>query len=263
LRTTYLEHFFVLLYYEINVLLTTWVLFTERTFEQQTVSDDIDDILSILQPKIKKTQNGVELLFTIKNTPSKKFHPQAVSDRYPVPKKQLLQIFDHAKHNYFFTFNYIRTLERVYGISENDICHIHGVSQGTEDLNNFESEDLVFGHGKKAYDTNVTNIVNTAYNITKKPVNQCILKNQSFFEKLEDITDIYSYGFSFGDVDMDAHCWLLLPPVSARRESLAGTGKKPPDPLNCSVKWQSANFDISQICMVCSMGKIKHCYKRR
>ena len=55
---------------------------------------------------------------------------------------------------------------------------------------------------------------------------------------------------------MDAHSWSLLPLVSARRESLAGTEKMPPDSLFYSVKWQSANFDISQICMVCSMGKM-------
>jgi hypothetical protein len=62
--------------------------------------------------------------------------------------------------------------------------------------------DLIFGHGQEPSKTNVIDIVSTALNITKKPINQCILKNQYFFKKLDNVKNIYSYGFSFGEVDM-------------------------------------------------------------
>ncbi|MCL2721681.1 MAG: bacteriophage abortive infection AbiH family protein [Treponema sp.] len=196
---TCVENFFTLLYYNVFVLFNSWVLFTEIAFEQPVVNDDI---LSSLRPHIKKQQNGVELSFMMPKGNLEYTCDQVTCDRHPMAKEQLLQIFDRAESNYFFTFNYTQTLERIYGVSESDICHIHGVSQGTKNLNDLASEDLIFGHGRESFDTNVTNIVSTAYNITKKPVNQCIENNRLFFEKLEGVNNIYSYGFSFGDVDM-------------------------------------------------------------
>jgi hypothetical protein len=199
------QHFFVLLYYDISVLFTTWVLFTEITFEQQIVCKNFYEILSVQRPKIKKSQNGIELSLTQKdvspNGNLSHVNSQTTLEGHP-PKKQLLQILGRANSNYFFTFNYTRTLERIYGVSENDICHIHGVSQDSKNINNFASEDLIFGHGEESFGTNVTNIFTTAYNIAKKPVNQCIVNNELFFEKLGDMNSIYSYGFSFSDVDM-------------------------------------------------------------
>jgi len=193
------ENFFTLLYYNIFELFNSWVLFTEIAFEQSHISDDI---LSTLHPHIKKKQNGVELSFVMPKGNLDHICFQATSGRHPMVKEQLIQIFDRTKPNYFFSFNYTQTLEHIYNVSENNICHIHGVSRGIKNLNNLASEDLIFGHGQGSYGTNVTNIVNTAYNITKKPVNQCIENNQLFFEKLKSVNNIYSYGFSFGDVDI-------------------------------------------------------------
>jgi len=51
--------------------------------------------------------------------------------------------------------------------------------------------------------------------------------------------------------------------IRAKRESLAGAGKMPPDTLFYRVKWQSANFGKSQFCMGKYMGKIKHRKKSR
>jgi hypothetical protein len=203
---TFVENYLSLLPYNIDTLFKLWVHFTEITFEQQIVSNSINDILSVSRPKIKRTQNCIELSFTMKADPQKEnlehIHSQVTFSQHPMPKKQLLQIFNRTKSNYFLTFNYTRTLERVYGVPESNICHIHGVSNNAKNLNDTTSGDLIFGHGQEVFDTNVTNIPNTAYNINKKPVNRCIIKNQLFFEKLAGVTNIYSYGFSFGDVDM-------------------------------------------------------------
>ena len=203
---TFVENYLSLLPYNVDMLFKLWVQFTEITFEQQVVSNSINEIFSVSRPKIKRTQNGLELSFTMKDVPLKGnldyIHTQATFDRHPMSKKQLLQIFNRARSNYFFTFNYTRTLERIYGIPESNICHIHGVLNSAKNLRDTTSGDLIFGHGREIFDTGVTNTPNTAYNINKKPVKRCIINNQLFFEKLEGITDIYSYGFSFGDVDM-------------------------------------------------------------
>jgi hypothetical protein len=194
------EHFFTLLYYDISQLFTVWVLFTEIAFEHLVVSDDI---MSAMRPHIRKTQNGIELsLSAIPTVKLDHILASVAFDRHPMAKKQISQLFDRVTSNYFFTFNYTQTLEHIYDIPENNICHIHGTSQGTKNLNGLASEELIFGHGRESFETDVTNIINTAYNITKKPVNQCIENNRSFFEKLGYISNIYSYGFSFGDVDM-------------------------------------------------------------
>jgi hypothetical protein len=200
LYNTCVENFFTQLYYSIFMLFNSWIIFTEMAFEQQVISDDA---LSTLNPQIKKEQNGIELSFVMTNSNFDHTRSQATFDgEYPMAKRQLLQIIDSTKINYYFSFNYTQTLERIYNVQENDICHIHGVSRGIKNLNDLVSEDLVFGHGLESYDTNVTDIVRTAYNILKKPVNQCIIKSRMFFEKINDVDNIYSYGFSFGDVDM-------------------------------------------------------------
>lgn len=41
--------------------------------------------------------------------------------------------------SFFLTFNYTRTLEKVYLIPESQICHIHGV----------QGEEIIFGHGNR------------------------------------------------------------------------------------------------------------------
>ena len=193
------KKYFIDLYYDIKVLFNSWIIFTEIAFEYTT---DNDNIFSSLCPSIKKKNNDIELSFKIPKDNYNRIYSQVTFDRHPMAKNQLLQLFEHAKHNYFFSFNYTHTLEHFYNISEKDICHIHGMTQGSKNLNDRASENLIFGHGLDFYKTNITDVVRTAYNITKKPINQCIENNLLFFEKLEGVNNIFSYGFSFSDVDM-------------------------------------------------------------
>ena len=189
------------LYYRINVLFSVWVFFTEIETEH---SAGIGDGILSLRPRIKKKNSGIELSVKINNAPSKGeligTSPGATPRKHVVAKKQLIEMFTAANRNYFLTFNYTQTLERFYGISEDCICHIHGASKS--DVKNVALDDLIFGHGRESFGANVTDVVGTAYNITKKPVKRCMEGNRLFFEKLRDVDTIYSYGFSFGDVDM-------------------------------------------------------------
>ena len=195
------KKYFLDLYYDINVLFNSWILFTGMEFGQSVVKDGN---ISYLHPHIERKDNDIELSIKTKKVSLKNrlcyILFRVIFNRHPMAKKQLLKLFDNAKQNYFFSFNYTQTLELIYGISENCICHIHGVSKNV--IRNLGLDNFIFGHGRESFDSDVTDIVRTAYNITKKPVNQCMINNQLFFEKLNDVNNIYSYGFSFGDVDM-------------------------------------------------------------
>ena len=109
------------------------------------------------------------------------------------------------KDDHFFSTNYTHTIENVYGID--NVCHIHGLVRKISENDAFEMEDvLIFGHGNdvselqnKKWRIDIESISN---NGLKKPVGRCIVKHTDFFESLENVDTVYSYGFSFSDVDM-------------------------------------------------------------
>lgn len=105
----------------------------------------------------------------------------------------------------FLCFNYTSTLEKVYNIDKSNICYIHGnIDSGNE---------IYFGHGNNlTYDDYIKFIDNPNYfsvadgyslinDSLRKPVNKIIENNKVFFEKLIDVHEIYSYGFSYSEVD--------------------------------------------------------------
>lgn len=97
----------------------------------------------------------------------------------------------------FLTFNYTLVLEKIYHAT--NVCHIHG-KQG---------ENLIFGHG---YDLSYASEFNLredlecglveSYEQLKKNTIEQIQSNIEFFNGLEDIQEIYSYGFSFSTPDV-------------------------------------------------------------
>lgn len=100
-----------------------------------------------------------------------------------------------TKNSKFLTFNYTNTLEDVYNVK--NICHIHG-KQG---------EPLFFGHGSSNCDN--SSIIGADYYLDnifhslKKNTELALENNINFFNSLDtSIKNIYSFGFSFGDVDL-------------------------------------------------------------
>ncbi|WP_312699268.1 bacteriophage abortive infection AbiH family protein [Sedimentibacter sp.] len=112
----------------------------------------------------------------------------------------------------FLTFNYTKTLEDIYSIPPEQICHIHGT----------QNKNIIIGHGVKKfpssaysydeydfennyesdYDYGMDGIYDI-HNSLKKPTKQ-ILKQTPFFSNLNshNIDNIYSWGFSFSEVDL-------------------------------------------------------------
>lgn len=101
----------------------------------------------------------------------------------------------------FLNFNYTATLEEVYKIRSGNICHIHGYCLD-------DNSKIYFGHGDDdEFEGFIQYMgIEDAYNGLKrdlrKNTQQAISDNLDFFKKLGKVKRIYSYGFSFSDVDM-------------------------------------------------------------
>lgn len=101
----------------------------------------------------------------------------------------------------FLSFNYTMTLEMVYGVSNDRICHIHGA------VINPKSR-VYFGHGDDSEFKEFPQFIGAdrAYNSLKrflrKDTSEALYANWDFFEKIKGVKEIYTFGFSFSDVDM-------------------------------------------------------------
>ena len=100
----------------------------------------------------------------------------------------------------FLSFNYTRTLEYLYRVK--DVCHIHGVQGGK----------LLFGHGNdyNYFSDEVYGVragteesFQKMHDSLKKDTRGAIIQHKDFFDKVRNssIDKIFSYGFSFGEVD--------------------------------------------------------------
>lgn len=101
----------------------------------------------------------------------------------------------------FLTFNYTETLEDVYRVNEENICHIHGI----------KGEDILFGHGKTKDNTDEYMMKNIGseysltelYNFLKKDTQKALIDHKHFFDGVDnEIREVYSFGFSFAEVDL-------------------------------------------------------------
>lgn len=105
------------------------------------------------------------------------------------------------KHSLFLNFNYTRTLEQVYGIKSSDICHIHGDVYA-------RTEDIYFGHGNDEEFEDfgeyigITEAFSNLKRSLRKNTTKALKNSEDFFKRLSKVNKIYSYGFSFSDVDM-------------------------------------------------------------
>lgn len=118
--------------------------------------------------------------------------------------QDIKQYFD--VNTFFLCFNYTNTLEKIYNIDKKHICYIHG--------NVDREEKIYFGHGNgKTYSDYLDSIKNLNYfsvaegyseinDALRKPVKEIICKNKDFFKSLNNIQQVYSYGFSYGIVDL-------------------------------------------------------------
>ncbi|WEG19186.1 bacteriophage abortive infection AbiH family protein (plasmid) [Alkalihalophilus pseudofirmus] len=100
----------------------------------------------------------------------------------------------------FLTFNYTDTLEELYGIAEENVCHIHGR----------QYDEILFGHGDEEdhSEDHMSRYIGSEDGLSqiherlRKDTGLALKVNNNFFQELKDIKMIYSYGFSFSKVDL-------------------------------------------------------------
>lgn len=147
------------------------------------------------------------------------FHDWISGLNHPNPYKCILMDKSDA---FFINFNYTKTLESLYGIPIERILHIHGCV-GLD-------EELIFGHGsvvgepikdipddcdtsekiQEYYSTNYDPVLDDVTQVTvncvntylRKDVKGVIEKYSSDFSNLEQIEQIYIYGWSFSQIDI-------------------------------------------------------------
>ena len=102
----------------------------------------------------------------------------------------------------FLNFNYTLTLEKVYEIRKDLICHIHGIVGD-------DNKNIFFGHGEEIESENFYSETGSESNlkelkrILKKDTFEAYCKHSSFFDRIgDDLVDIHSFGFGFSDVDL-------------------------------------------------------------
>ena len=102
----------------------------------------------------------------------------------------------------FLSFNYTETLEKVYGIEDDKICHIHGKVGD-------DPERLLVGHGEVEEIHESLQTMGADFNlnelkrILRKDTEDAFGRNIGFFDRIgRGLESVHTYGFSFSDVDM-------------------------------------------------------------
>jgi hypothetical protein len=112
----------------------------------------------------------------------------------------------------FLNFNYTPSLQRLYGVSNSHVKHIHGAAIDP-------TEDLILGHGwrstardsfnygldPEAVDSRViegNEAIDQYFKKTFKPTDQIIRDSQFFFETLCDVQEIIVMGHSLAPIDL-------------------------------------------------------------
>lgn len=123
-----------------------------------------------------------------------------------VTKTKAKRIPHFDPNGLFMTFNYSDTLERVYGIPNNNILHIHGKASNPDN-------EIIVGHNNPAKLTKIykedfydvqsyMNTIVTTVNGLLKDQQRIISCNTYFFNALNNIDKVVVYGHSMETVDM-------------------------------------------------------------
>lgn len=101
----------------------------------------------------------------------------------------------------FINFNYTHTLETLYDVSPSNVYHFHGDAKDT-------SSEIYFGHGEEEAISisdsffGAQSAFEELMSFMRKDTAKVLRENATFFNRIKNVSKIYSYGFSFADVDM-------------------------------------------------------------
>lgn len=125
---------------------------------------------------------------------------ETISIKRIIVKSSLQNLIDE-ENDIFLTFNYTRTLEDIYKCK--NVTHMHGTVDGEVMV----GHGFILEHGDEP-DLNLQYLgaedyIERIHEYLRKKTEVAIENNINFFNSLSNrITDIYSIGFSYSDVDM-------------------------------------------------------------
>lgn len=118
----------------------------------------------------------------------------------------------NGKRDIALSFNYTETLEYVYGMDSSNICYIHGQRETDVALQQEKSmlplgknnSHLVVGFGSKYLKNRKEARKRSLLIELYKDTESIIYHYKDFFDRIvhDEIKEIYTWGFSFSDVDM-------------------------------------------------------------
>ncbi|MGC6177415.1 AbiH family protein [Lacrimispora sp. 38-1] len=177
-----------------DVVEEPWINGNGKEITAQFLEEKINNVIGEIQLQFVEWVNQIKI--------------DCKSDKY------FLSLFNDSD-NYFLSFNYTDTLEKVYDILPDCICHIHGQSSRNREKIYFGgniqkekslkrvsclSEALPYigaiGDDDSLFFPQV--MINS---ILRKDVEKILKDNKDKFNRFQDIEAVYTYGFSYGRVD--------------------------------------------------------------
>ena len=108
-------------------------------------------------------------------------------------------------------FNYTETLEKIYGMKSENVCHIHGKRIADKGHKKKDQQYLwMFGEGNEELiigGPEPENIKDDPFaavrGVLVKQTDEIIYRNEPFFRRIKNssIENVYTYGYSFSEVD--------------------------------------------------------------
>ncbi|KQU72432.1 hypothetical protein ASC75_23910 [Aminobacter sp. DSM 101952] len=111
---------------------------------------------------------------------------------------------------FFLNFNYTATLQRIYGVHDSRVLHIHGSASDS-------TAEIVLGHGwdrqtsdlRSRFTSEETDVrvaggfqlIDDLLAETFKPTTDILARNRAFFEGLNTVTEVFVLGHSLAQVD--------------------------------------------------------------
>jgi len=104
----------------------------------------------------------------------------------------------------YINFNYTNTLQKVYNIQKQDVCHIHGsIEQGNELIFGHIEEVINASHEEHAYYTEAKNNANRVLVALKKPVDDIISRRLiPMLQQNTEISCVTIIGHSLNKIDL-------------------------------------------------------------
>ena len=110
------------------------------------------------------------------------------------------------KESWFISFNYTMTLEKIYHIPPERICHIHDSIKDNEIVvghNNPMKIDEIGNEGREWYEESSHKSIVESMNKMVKNTYKIYTKHKDFFDKIKGIERIVILGHSMSDIDAD------------------------------------------------------------